>query len=62
MWHRLGHHRGSGGVGHVELLVIEEHLLQALAHVPFDVVGQHAQEGVGTHVLFGVDEHWAHVT
>ncbi len=40
----LGHRRGAAGAGFVEVFVVEQHRLQALAHVPLDVVGQHAQE------------------
>src|SRR5215831_7750669 len=38
--------RASGGDG---ILVIEQHGFEALAHVPFDVAGEHAQKDVGAH-------------
>ena len=36
-------------LGHVGLLVVEQQRFEPLAHVPFDIVGEHAQEDVGAH-------------
>ena len=38
---------GLGAFGTLGTLVVEQHRLEFLAHVPFDVVGQHAKEDVG---------------
>lgn len=47
-----GRHDGRAlGAGRV--MVVEQQGGEALTHVPFDVVGEHAQQDVGTHALGG---------
>ena len=36
--------RSAGGGGFIALVVVEQHRRQRLAHVPFDVVGEHAKQ------------------
>src|SRR5882724_6533933 len=48
-WRRLCGGDDRGGFGLVGLGVVEEDGLETLAHVPLDVVGEHAQEDVCTH-------------
>jgi len=43
-----GHRVGSGGCG---FLVVKEHGLENRAHVPFHVIGEHAQEHMGSHAV-----------
>ena len=48
----LGDDAGAQRLGRLLLSVVVQHRRQALAHVPFEVVGEHAQEDVGAHALF----------
>ena len=42
--------------GGVRILLVEQDRGELLSHVPFGVVGEHAQEDMGADVGFGVDE------
>ena len=44
---RLGDDAVASGFGRVLVGIVVEHRLEAGAHLPFDVVGEHAQEDVG---------------
>ena len=42
-------HRGALSFGGGRVVVVEQERLEGLAHVPLDVVGEHAQQDVGAH-------------
>jgi hypothetical protein len=46
---RRGDNRGALAGGGSGIVIIEQHGPQALAHVPFDMAGEHAQEDLGAH-------------
>jgi len=52
----LEHRRWTAGVGFIEVLVIEEYGFEAFAHMPLDVVRQHAQEYICAYTLAVVVE------
>jgi len=45
---RLCHHTGAECFGGVLIGVVEQHRGKALAHVPFQVIGQHAKKDMRT--------------
>ena len=45
----LGHGREALGLGRVALVVVEQHRRERPAHVPFEMIGQHAEENMGAH-------------
>ena len=47
-----GDGRGSGGLGRGGIVVVEEQRRERAAHVPLDVVGEHAEEDVGPDPAF----------
>src|SRR6516165_1947233 len=56
-----GDDRGALAGGGSGIVVIEQHGSQALAHVPFDVAGEHAQEDMGAHPRRQPVVDWAEV-
>ena len=46
---RLRHHAFSQGFGSVPVGIIEQHGRQTLPHMPFEIIGQHAEEDVRPH-------------
>ena len=58
---RLGDDAGPQGFGGLLVGVVIEHRGEALAHVPFDVVGEHAQTDVGAHARSGPMEDRPHL-
>ena len=48
--------RGALRPGGLRIVLVEQDRGQAFSHVPFGVVGEHAQEDVGTDAGFAVDE------
>src|SRR5271169_4482386 len=46
---RGGDDRGAFAGGASRIVVVEQHGFEALAHVPFDMAGEHAQEDMGAH-------------
>ena len=50
---RLGDDAGSERFGGVLVGIVIEHRREALAHVPFDMIGEHAQADVGAHARSG---------
>ena len=47
----LGDDGGSGGLRGGLVVIVEQDGLERLAHVPFEIVGEHAQEHVGAHAV-----------
>lgn len=54
----LGRSRSFGGVNRIsvlasmrEVFVVEQQRRQIAAHVPFDIVGQHTEQNMGTHMV-----------
>ena len=47
--------RVPGGAGRRAVVVLEQERREAPAHVPLDVVGEHAEEDVGADVVGGID-------
>jgi hypothetical protein len=45
------HHAAAQGFGLLFISVIEQHRRQALTHVPFQVVGQHAKKNMRPHPI-----------
>src|SRR5215467_12351145 len=56
-----GDDRGALAGGGSGIVVIEQHGSQALAHVPFDMAGEHAQEDMGAHPRRQPVVDWAEV-
>ena len=44
-----GDDRGALAGGASRIVVVEQHGFEALAHVPFDMAGEHAQKDMGAH-------------
>src|SRR6516165_926203 len=44
-----GNDRGALAGGDGEIVVVEQHGFETLAHVPLDMAGEHAQEDMGAH-------------
>ena len=53
----LGHRRGALRVARGRIVLVEQHRGQAPAHVPFQIVGQHAEQDVRAHPRRGPMEH-----
>jgi len=51
----LLHRRGALAPRRLTVIVLEEQRREALSHVPFHVVGQHAQEHMSADMILGVD-------
>ena len=48
---RLRHHAGTTCLGGLLVVIVEQHRRQALAHVPFEVIGQHAEKHMPAHPI-----------
>ncbi len=53
----LGDWGGAPGFAGVPVMVVEQHWSQRLAHVPFEIVGEHAEQDMGAHPRCGPMEH-----
>ena len=52
----LGDRRGSQSLARGAIVVVEHHGRERLAHVPFEIVGEHAQEDMGADAIAGIVE------
>ena len=49
----------AGRLGGGLVVIVEQDGLERLAHVPFEIVGEHAQQHVGAHAAGRGDDGWA---
>ena len=56
---RLGNDGAAGRIRDGFVVVVEQDRLERLAHVPFEIVGEHAQQHVGAHAVATTMMDWS---